>query len=150
MQENVTLERLNGNDEAKILEIINSDANLKDTFSGERNTIYRILNSSYSALIKDNDETVGFIMMVNNDKTSSQEIDMGVLSQHRNKGYGTKALGLLKEKIIEQQVKVNIQIEKMNIAAIRTVVKNGFILSREDEKYSYYTIGEENEEKKRI
>ena len=75
-------------------------------------------------------------MLVNNAKTNIHEIDMGILEQHRNKGYGTKALGLLKEQILQQKVKVNIQIEIMNESAIKAVIKNGFILDRKDEKYS--------------
>lgn len=124
----------------QLLDMINKDEKLKKTFSGGRNTLGRILNSNYVAFIKDLDKTVGFIMITTNEKTGIKEVDMGILTDYRKSGYGTKALGLLKEIIIKEKVKVEVQIENVNIAAIQTVLKNGFTLLRRDEIYSYYTV----------
>ena len=93
----VRLKVLDYSEQQKILEMINSDEALKNTFSGDRNTIGRIFNSLYTAIIKDGSKEVGFIMIVYNGRTGKNEIDLGILTKYRNMGYGTKVLELLKD-----------------------------------------------------
>jgi len=140
MKNDIKLEQLKNNEINIILDIILSDEILRKTFKGQNNTRSRLLASSYVALIKSNDELIGFIMTVLNAKNGIHEVDMGILENYRNKGYGTKALKLLKEIIINEKVKVEVQIKKINSPAIKTVIKNGFVLSREDEAHNYYTV----------
>ena len=99
-KENVRLSRLEYGQEGQILEMIRNDEELRSTFSGRRNTISRLVHTDYSALIKVGRKNVGFVMLVANDQTGKHEIDMGVLSQYRGKGYGSQALAYLK-KIIQ-------------------------------------------------
>lgn len=138
MKENVTLKRLSYNEEEKILDIINNDEILKETFCGEHNTITRILNSSYTGLIQKNDTIIGFIMLVHNPDTNEHELDIGIKSEYRNQGYGTIALSIMKEIITKEQAKVIIQIKNENISAKKMVKKNNFNFVTKDNKYSYY------------
>lgn len=124
----------------KILELINSDSTLKDTFTGGMNTISRIINSSYAAYIKLNKKIIGFIMLVHNTYTNEYEVDMGILNKYQNKGYGTQALNLFKDVIVRNNVEVKIQVNKKNIPAIKSVLNNKFRLIKEDNIYNYYTI----------
>ena len=134
----IELQKINDNDLSIILDMIYSDVKLEDTFGGNRNTQSRIVNSIYSAIIYNDDESIGFIMFVNNDKTSEIEIDMGLLSQYRNKGYGTQALCLLKQIIKNNNIDVRIQVNNDNISAIKTVEKNGFSIVEENENFKFY------------
>ena len=88
-------------------------------------------------------------MIVNNPRTNINEIDMGVLKKHRGKGYGTEALGILKEIILDNSLEVEIQTKRINVAAITSIVYNGFKLIRDDKDYYYYSIPEEEYRKTR-
>lgn len=140
----VRLKVLDYSEQQKILEMINSDEALKNTFSGDRNTIGRIFNSLYTAIIKDGSKEVGFIMIVYNGRTGKNEIDLGILTKYRNMGYGTKALELLKDIIYLHSLDVEIQIQKKNKPAIKSVLNNGFVLCRQDKECNYYTIKEDS------
>lgn len=136
----VNLYKLEGNDQVLILRMIEQDEDLRDTFVGGSNTQKRIINSVYSALIKHNKTTVGFIMLVNNERTNKFEIDMGILKQYRNNGFGTKALNILKDIILHNELDVEVQTEKTNKSAIQTIIKNGFILCKSDKTCNYYML----------
>lgn len=125
-----------------ILNMIKNDDELANTFLGEDNTVGRIVNSSFAAFIKDGNKTVGFIMLVYNEKTDIHEVDMGILTKYRNQGYGTIALGLVKDLIVREKVNAEVQIKNTNIAAIQTVIKNGFKLSKQDKMCNYYVVDE--------
>lgn len=139
-EDKIYLQRLEFGDETQILDMISKDEELKDTFSGGNNTISRLMNSIYSAIIKKGNQDVGFVMIVNNEKTDTNEIDMGILKQYRSKGYGTEALRILKQIIIENELDIEIQIKKLNIGAIKSVINNGFVLTKEKEECNYYGI----------
>ena len=134
---NIKLEKLEYNNQNKVLDIINNDENLKDTFGGDTNTISRILNASYIAIIKKEKIDIGFIMIVDNN--SINEIDLGIISKYQNQGYGTYALSLLKDIITKEKIKVKIQVQNTNIPAIKSVLKNGFVLIESNEQYNYYS-----------
>lgn len=138
----IFLQRIDFGDEKQVLDMIASDEELKNTFSGGKNTISRLINSIYTALIKKEEESIGFVMLVNNPKTDVNEIDMGILEKYRSKGYGTIALKLLKEIIIQNELQVEVQIKKVNIGAIKSTLNNGFVLAKEDKDHNYYVIGE--------
>lgn len=138
--EKIYLEKLYGNDEKKILDMIFSDDDLRKTFMGDKNTQSRLINSVYSALIKKEDIDVGFVMLVENMRTNKYEIDMGILKEYRSKGYGTEALKILKGIILNNKLDVEIQIKKVNIGAIKSVLNNGFTLCREDVTCNYYGL----------
>jgi len=142
----VNLRELRYNELVSILNMIESDSDLKDTFGGGANTRKRLANSGYSALIRNKIKPVGFIMVVYNERTSKYEIDMGVLKEHRNKGYGTRALDLLRDIILRENVKVEVQVKKTNVQAIKSVIKNGFVLCRQDKLCNYYTIKEDSKQ----
>lgn len=137
---NIQLERLDYKDQNKILDLINSDSDLKKTFSGGRNTMARLLNTDYAAFIKKENKTIGFIMLVNNGKTNKYEVDIGILKAYRKKGYGSEALSLLKKIIKKNKLNIEIQIKKNNIAAIKSVLNNGFSLIRDDNMCNYYVL----------
>lgn len=134
---NIKLEKLDYSEQHKILDIINNDKCLKETFGGENNTISRILNSNYVAIIKKEKIDIGFIMIVDNN--SINEIDIGIISKYQNQGYGTYALSLLKELITKEKINVKIEVKITNIKAIKVVLKNGFVLIEQNEKYNYYS-----------
>lgn len=139
---NVKLKKLYGNEQKLVLDLIHSDEELVETFSGSRNTVKRMANSGYTALIKQGNTDVGFIMLVWNGRSEKFEIDMGILSQYRGKGYGTQALALLKEIILNNPDKLDVEIQakQVNEAAIRSIQKNGFVLYREDSECFYFKL----------
>lgn len=140
MNKNITLEKLNIGEEQKILDIIYSDENLENTFGTGNNRISRLLNSTYAAIIKNNNIPVGFIMMSIPNQTNTHEIDIGILTQYQRKGYGSEALQLLKEIIINNQIKTSIQVHKCNLPAIKMVTNTGFSLISSNENYLFYTL----------
>ena len=140
----IRLNRLEDRDLNQILNMINSDEGLKTTFSGGGNTVQRVLDSVYAALIKNVNTTVGFVMITENPKNGKLEIDMGVLEKYRGMGYGTKAMELLKDIILYNELKVEVQIKKTNKAAIKSVLNNGFTLCKQDKLCNYYTVEEDS------
>lgn len=137
---NIYLDRLDYDRQHEILDLIQSDATLRDTFTGERNTISRLLNACYVAYIKLGNEDIGFVMIVTNPRNYINEIDMGIIEKYRSNGYGTIALGMLKDLIIENGLEVLIQTSKENIAANKSIINNGFSLSRNDKDCNYYVL----------
>lgn len=142
--EEVYLERLEPGDEQPVLDMIQQDAILQRTFNGGRNTLTRLINSDYTAMINNGEEEVGFVMLVYNGRNKNYEVDMGILTKFRRMGYGTKALELLKDIILANQLEVEIQTKKVNVAAIRSITKNGFKLCRQDDECYYFKLSEEN------
>lgn len=140
MKNDITLNRLDYNEQGIILDIINKDSTLCQTFKGKENTISRIINSSYAATINKNNTIIGFIMLVYNQRTNSHEIDLGILEKYQNYGYGTIALGKMKDLIQRENVDISIQVKKENTPAIRIVTKNNFTLVDEDEHHNYYGV----------
>ena len=135
MKPNISLEQPNY-DKQHI--IINQDSILKETLGGTKDTTSRILNSSYVGLIKKENSIIGFLMLVYDYKNNVHQLDMGIISKYRNQGYGTTALNQLNHIINKDPIDINIQIKKDNLPAIKAVLKNGFILTKQDNKYHYY------------
>ena len=134
----------------KIIDMIYKDIDLQMTFSGDKNTQSRLLNTKFSALIKKEDKDIGFVMIVHNARTNIDEIDMGILGKYRGKGYGSQALAQLKQIILNNSEKLDIEIETkiVNEAAIRSVMKNGFELYRQSEECLYFRLPEETKKHK--
>lgn len=148
-KENVKLNKLEYGEERVVLDMIHADEGLKSTFSGSRNTVTRIANADFTALIKVGNKTVGFIMLVYNGRSKKHEIDMGILERYRGMGYGTIALGQLKKLIVNSNLEVDIQTRQVNEAAIRSIAKNGFVLYNQDQEYNYYKLPEESKKQGR-
>lgn len=140
----IYLDRLDYDRQHEILDLIQSDATLRETFTGSRNTVSRLLNACYVAFIKLGTEDVGFVMIVNNPRNDMNEIDMGLIEKYRGKGYGTIALGMLKDLIIDNGLDISIQTSKNNIAANRSILNNGFSLSRNDKDCNYYVLDDDS------
>lgn len=138
------LEKIPLGEELDIINIIKGDFNLECTFGGNDNTISRILNSKYRAYIKLGNKIIGFVMIVDNNCTQTDEVDMGLIRGYTNKGYGTRALGILKSIIIANDLNPEIQIKKINISAIECVLKNNFSLKRSDKECFYYVLNDED------
>ncbi len=149
MERNIRLRRLEFNEETKVIDLINQDEDLKNTFAEERVIRSRLVNSYFVALIEKNYKNIGFIMIINNPRTDKNEIDMGILKEYRGQGFGTEALGMLKEIILDNNLEVEIKTRRKNVAAITSIVYNGFKLVRDDDKYFYYSISEEEYRSKR-
>mgnify|MGYP003303878989 CR=1 FL=1 len=149
-KDNIKLQRLNYGEEGLVLKLIHKDEILRETFAGSRNTVTRIANSAYTALIKKDKTTIGFIMLVENGRTQKFEIDMGILSQYRGKGYGSQALSQLKRIILNSPDKLDVEIQTriVNEPAIRSILKNGFVLSRQDGECVYFKLSEESKKHK--
>ena len=139
---NITLQKLEPNDQVIVLDMIRSDEELRSTFVGTRNTVTRIANSGYTAVIKKDKLNIGFIMLVYNFETGKYEIDLGVLENYRYIGYGSQALAQLKQIILNQHEKLDIEIQtsRINEPAIRSIIKNGFELYKEDKNYYYFKL----------
>ena len=74
MEKNVRLRKLDFNEGIKVIDIINQDEDLKNTFAQERIVRSRLANSCYSALIEKDGKSIGFVMIVNNPRTNINEI----------------------------------------------------------------------------
>ncbi len=146
---NVRLQQLEFGTESIVFQIINDDTVLKNTFGGGRNTLSRVANSDYTALIKVGKKTVGFVMLVHNDITDKYEVDIGITKEHRGKGYGSKALEKLKLIIQNCNLDVKVQTRNINESAIKIILKNGFVLCDRDEEFSYYTLPIEDSQKQK-
>lgn len=149
MEKNIRLKKLNPEELTKVIDLIYNDEDLRDTFSEEKIFRTRLLYAGYVALIQKDNKNIGFVMVVNNTKTNKNEVDMGILKEYRSKGHGKEALSLLKDIIILNDVEVEIQTKQKNIAAINSIIKNGFILVREDKEHYYYSIPKEEYKNKR-
>lgn len=149
MEKNIRLRKLDYNEETKVIDIINQDEDLQNTFAQDRGIRSRLANSCYTAVIEHDNKEIGFVMIVNNPRTDKNEVDMGILKEHRGKGYGTEALGILKDIIIANELEVEIQTKRKNVAAITSMVYNGFKLVRDDREHYYYSIPEEEYKNKR-
>lgn len=134
----IELRKIENCDLYKILGIISEDNLLLKTFGVGNNIKSRLLNSCYACYIYLDDVRIGFINVV--DKNNICEVDMGILSMYRGKGYSTKALKKLKENILCYFSEVVIQTEKNNIAANKGIIDNEFKLVRSDKKYNYYSM----------
>ncbi|MBE6138701.1 MAG: GNAT family N-acetyltransferase [Firmicutes bacterium] len=148
----VILKRIELDDQnslVKIQRMINNDEDLRNVFSGQRNTVSRLLNACYVAFIQQQKNTIGFVMIVDNARTRTQEVDIGILKPYRKQGYGTQALSLLKDIVIANDLVVEAQVSNTNTAAIRTVVNNGGELIRQDQEHSYFALGQTESEKKK-
>lgn len=144
MDNKLFLQKIDIGKEYQIIDMIYQDKNLKNTFSNEKNMVSRLLNSVYTAFIKYEDKNVGFITIIENKKTNINEIDIGILTEYQNKGFATESLKQLKQIIITNKIEVEIQIEKSNIYAIKSVLKNNFVLSKEHRNYNYYTLSKKD------
>lgn len=149
MEKNIKLKKLNPEEVTKVIDLIYKDEDLRDTFAEEKIFRTRLLYAGYVALIQKDNKNIGFVMVVNNTKTNKNEVDMGILKEYRSKGYGKEVLSLLKDIIILNDVEVEIQTKQKNIAAINSIIKNGFILVREDKEHYYYSIQKEEYKNKR-
>ncbi len=149
MEKNIRLRKLDFNEETKVIDIINQDEDLTNTFAQDRGIRSRLANSCYTAVIEHDNKEIGFVMIVNNPRTNINEVDMGILKEHRGKGYGTEALGILKDIIVANELEVEIQTKRKNVAAITSMVYNGFKLVRDDNEHYYYSIPEEEYKSKR-
>lgn len=147
METKVNLKKMEFNEEIKILDIIYQDEDLMNIYISYKNIRSRLVNSCYTALIEKDRKIIGFIMIVNNPKTDVNEIDMGILKEYRNQGYGTEALGILKDIIIQNGLDIEIEVNRQNISAITSLVYNGFSLVRQGQNYYYYSLSNNNKSK---
>lgn len=122
----------------RIINLVSEDNLLLKTFGNGKNIKSRLLNSCYACFICLNGVRIGFINVV--DKNNMYEVDMGILSMYRNKGYGTMALRMLRESILCYCRNVIIQTERNNVAANKSIIDNEFRLIKKDEKYNYYSM----------
>lgn len=134
----IELRTIEDNELYMIIPFISEDNLLLKTFGNGNNIKYRLLYSSYACYICLDGVDIGFINVVN--KNDIFEIDMGIISPYRNKGYGTQALKLLKETVLFDNENIVIQTKKNNIAANKSVIDNEFKLIKIDKKYNYYVM----------
>lgn len=122
----------------KIINVILDDNLLSKTFDTENNMRTRLFHSCYACYIYLDNIKIGFINVI--ERYNTYEVDMGILSMYRGKGYATKSLNLLKENVLCSCDNVIIQTEKNNIAANKSILHNDFKLIKTDKKYNYYRM----------
>lgn len=132
------LNRVDDRELQKIISFISEDNLLLNTFGVGNSFKSRILNSCYACFITLDGINIGFINIV--DKFNNLEIDMGISSLYRGNGYGTKALGLLKNNILNDINNIIIQTKINNIAANKSIINNNFRLIKKDNGFNYYSI----------
>ncbi|QUS56824.1 GNAT family N-acetyltransferase [Pseudovibrio brasiliensis] len=90
--------------------------------SNERNKLLSILNKT-----KGREVEVGFLWYTLHDDGSAFIMDFLVYSEHRGKGYASKALQVLKTMFEEQGLsRIGLRVAPDNHGAIRTYYKAGF------------------------
>lgn len=141
--EGIKLVPIENNKITIITGIIYSDETLKNTFS-LNNLISRQLNSIYAFKIQYKYYVCGFINMVYNRKLNQVEIDIGIKKEYRGIGVGTSALKLLKNFCINNNIFKNIeilvQVQKQNIACIKSLENSGFNKKYKNDNYIYYGL----------
>lgn len=129
MKENkkISIRSYRSDDYMNLLNLYNDDE-IKDTFNGFRAD--RLIASEYIFMIDLNKKNIGFILLVFKNK-NELNIDMGILKEYRNKGYGKEVMKQLKI-IINANVDKDIiaEVKKDNINANKTIVNGGFELSK--------------------
>lgn len=134
----IELKQIDNREIHKIINLVSEDNLLLKTFGNEKNIKSRLLNSCYACYICLDNVEIGFINVI--ERYNTYEIDMGILSMYRGKGYATKSLNILKETVLCNCDNVIIQTEKSNIAANKSVLHNDFKLIKSDQKYNYYRM----------
>lgn len=134
----IELKQIDNREIHKIINLVSEDNLLLKTFGNGKNIKSRLLNSCYACYIYLDNIKIGFINVI--DRYNTYEIDMGILSMYRGKGYATKSLNILKETVLCNCDNVIIQTEKNNIAANKSVLHNDFKLIKTDQKYNYYRM----------
>ena len=87
----------------------------------------------------ENDEWIGWCGLgICSDEKTIILHSVQIRGEYQNQGYGTKALTILKQIIETNNLDVSIQIKAHNIAAIKTVLSNGFVLVKNENNYNYY------------
>lgn len=106
------------------LSILYEDEDIRDTFNGFRAD--RIISSEYIFMIDLDDEPIGFILLVLENR-NQLGLDMGIIKKYRNKGYGTEAMKLFKEAIKNKIDKELVaEVKKNNIGANKAIINGGF------------------------
>lgn len=122
----------------KIINVILDDNLLSKTFDTENNMRTRLFDSCYACYIYLDNIKIGFINVI--ERYNTYEVDMGILSMYRNKGYGTMALKMLRDSILCYCRNVIIQTERNNVAANKSIIDNEFRLIKKDGKYNFYSM----------
>ena len=120
------------------------DEEINHTFGGERKD--RLLAASAACIIKKDLEEIGFILLIE-EANQRYNIDMGILQQHRGKGYGTQALRLFKAALEHFQLQYQITTHINNIAANQSLQSNDFELEQSDHRYNYYTLNRKKDQR---
>lgn len=125
----------------KVLQNLNSNYILPRLYKAQpENEVYctrwLAISKNHNCVVAD------FLIKKGPDAAGEVEIGYGVYPAHEGKGWMTKVVaGFLCWAQGQPRIKtVMAETEKKNISSIRVLQKNGFILSRETEKYYYWRI----------
>ena len=132
-------EKIKHNDRAtRMSKVISSDKEISNLFGDRWDRMY---SGIYTYLITYNGKDVGFInILFERNDNSFLVIDMGIKKRYRNKGIGTKAMQLIKEKDINTFIIA--ETEKDNISGIKSLDKVGLKVA-ESEEQAYYLVQKE-------
>ncbi len=113
------------------------DQSISNTFAGER--IDRLITSVATFIIKKDNEDIGFILIV--PEKDFYNVDMGIITKYQNKGYGSKALGQLKEIIKRWKINnVILEVKVDNISANKSIISNKLKLYKTFNNKNYYVL----------
>lgn len=114
------------NEVSKLMEIFNIDKT-------------RLVCSEISFIIRDNNKKIGFILLVKEKPNNILFLDMYILPEYQNKGYGKQALNELCQLITE--INIIAETKKTNITAINAMKNNGeLVLEVNNKKYFYLPL----------
>ena len=132
-------EKIPHNDRAlRVGKIISSDKDINDLFGDRWDRMY---SGVFTYLITCDNKDVGFInVLFERDDNEFLVVDMGIKKRYRNKGIGTKAMQLLKEKNIPKFIIA--ETEKTNISGISSLDNIGIQIAESPEQ-AYYLIQKE-------
>lgn len=122
--EDVFVKFISEKEDFDILMDLYNKEEINSTFAGYRAD--RLLSSDYSFLIYLDKLPIGFILCVREyARKNNLSIDMALLKDYRNKGYGRKALEIFRDVFLHQiPDDLIVEVDKFNISA--NAVKNVF------------------------
>lgn len=96
----------------------------------------RLICSEISFLIKNNNENIGFILLVKEKLENTLFLDMFIIKENQNKGFGKEALKLLSQLTIDKNIIAETKIS--NVKSISAMDNIGELVLQLNDKNYYY------------
>jgi RimJ/RimL family protein N-acetyltransferase len=117
----------------EISEMMRNEEGIREIFE---NRTDRIASSEYSLLVEVDNQTIGFIDLVNENIRGFLFIDLGIKKSFREKGYSSIILNKLNDDLNTKEYLIA-EIKKYNVPANKTLEKIGSLIDEVDDRNFY-------------